>query len=123
DGAPVGVLELLDRRGRPTFDLDDMDLLGGFAEQVAVVLEMRRSRDSVAARVGAAIASLGGLAPEVGDALAGRVETLAARVAGDEESRRADELAGLVAAIARRGEAEHEACVAVLRAFADYLDS
>jgi GAF domain-containing protein len=123
DGTPAGVLELLDRQGQPAFDLDDMELLGMFAEQVAIVLELRRTQDTLAARVGQAMATLGGLPQETAAALGGRVEALAARVEGDEDARRASALAGLVAGIAARGDAEHEACVAVLRAFADYLDT
>lgn len=123
DGAPVGVLELLDRQGQPAFDLADMELLGMFAEQVAIVLELRRMHDSLAARVGRATATLGGLPPETAVAMGGRVEALVAKVEGDEEARRAGELAELVRTVAARGEAEHEACVAVLRAFADYVET
>ncbi len=122
-GTPVGVLELLDRQGQPTFDLDDMDLLAMFAEQLAAVLELRRSQQMLGARVGSALASLGGLPSETAGQVAARVQVIVDRVESDDQARRALELSSLVAAIAGRGEAEHEACVAVLRAFADYLDS
>jgi GAF domain-containing protein len=122
-GTPVGVLELLDRQGQPTFDLDDMDLLGMFAEQLAAVLELRRSQQMLGAGVGSALASLGGLPAETAGQVATRVQAIVDRVEGDDQARRALELSSLVAAISGRGEAEHEACVAVLRAFADYLDS
>jgi GAF domain-containing protein len=123
DGTPVGVLELLDRQGQPTFDLADMDLLGLFADQLAVVLDLRRSQSLFAARIGTAIAGIGGLPPDVSLALAGRVESLAGDVARDDAARRTHELAGLVAAIAGRGDAEYEACIGVLRAFAGYIDA
>jgi GAF domain-containing protein len=123
DGTPVGVLELLDRQGQPTFDLADMDLLGLFADQLAVVLDLRRSQSLFAARIGTAIAGIGGLPPDVSLALAGRVESLAGEVARDDAARRTHELAGLVAAIAGRGDAEYEACIGVLRAFAGYIDA
>ncbi len=122
-GTPVGVLELLDRQGQPTFDLDDMDLLGAFAEQIATVLELRRSQEMLGARVGSVLASLGGLPSEPAGRVAARVQAIVNRVEGDDQARRAYELSSLVAAIAGQGDAEHEACVAVLRAFADYLDS
>ncbi len=123
DGTPVGVLELLDRQDQPTFDLADMELLGMFADQVAVALDLRRSHELLGARIGAAIAALGGLTPEATRHLAERAEAFASRVRADETSRRTDELAEMVVAVANRGPAEQEACVAVLRAFADYLDA
>lgn len=121
DGTPVGVLELLDRQDQPTFDLDEMDLLGAFAEQVAAVLELRRGQQMLGARVGLALAALVGLPPEAARHIAERAQAFADRVEGDDQARRTREMSDLVAAIAGRGQAEHEACVAVLRAFADYL--
>lgn len=123
DGMPVGVLELLDRQDQPTFDLDDMDLLGAFAEQLAAVLELRRSHRILGARVGSALAALGRLPPETARDIAERAQAFADRVDGDHQARRTREMSDLVVAIAGRGRAEHEACLAVLRAFADYLDT
>lgn len=123
DGTPVGVLELLDRQGQPSFDLADMELLGAFADQLALVLDLRGAHQRLGARVGEAIAAIGGLPPEVARQLAARTEAFASRVEADEASRRTNELADLVATIANRGPAEHDACVAVLRAFSDYIDT
>lgn len=120
DGTPIGVLELLDRRRQPTFDLNDMELLGMFADQIALVIGMRRSHDLLAARLGTALASLGGLSSEAQQTLAVRTEPFAARVEADEASRRTDVLADLVASIADQGSAEYEACMAVLKAFSQY---
>lgn len=123
DGSPVGVLELLDRQGQPTFDLADMELLGVFAEQLALVLNLRRSHEVLGERLVATIASLGDLPPEATRRLASHAEGLATRVQTDEMSRRTNELADLVVTVAGRGPAAHEACVAVLRAFSDYADA
>jgi signal transduction protein with GAF and PtsI domain len=123
DGTPVGVLELLDRQGQETFDLDDMDLLSAFADQLALVLEMRRTHEMLGARVGAVIASLGDLPSGAATALVERVGALVERVETDVSSRRANELAALVVAISRSGQDEHEACTRVLRAFVDYLNA
>jgi len=123
DGTPVGVLELLDRQGQPTFDLDDMDLLGQFAEQLSIVLSLRRTQRMLDARVGEAIATIGGLSTEAARSLSGRVDALVASVEAEASFRRTRELAELVAAISARGDAEHRACLQVLRAFADYLDT
>lgn len=123
DGTPIGVLELLDRQEQPTFDLADIEMLGVFADQLALVLDLRRSQEMLGARVGGALAMLGGLPDETARHLASRVEAFTAKVEADESSRRTNELAELVAAISSRGSAEHEACVAVLRAFENYLDT
>lgn len=120
-GEPVGVLELLDRRGQPTYSLTDMELLGTFAEQLALVLEWRRSQASLGALVGQALAALGGLPPAMERHIAERASTFAAQVDADPVARRTAELAGLVATIAARGEAEYDACAGVLEAFVGYL--
>jgi len=121
DGAVLGVLELLERQGQPTYDLRDMELLGAFAQQAAMVLEQRRAHTSLAALVGRALAALGGLPPAVERTIAARTEAFAAAVETDPAARRTRELAELVATIAGRGEAEQRACVGVLEAFAAYL--
>jgi len=121
DGVMVGVLELLDRQGQPTFSLADMELLGAFAEQIALVLDLRRSQASLGALVGRSLAMLGGVSPEVERTIAERAEGFSARSEADPVSRRTVELAALVAAISRRGSAEYDACAAVLEAFAGYL--
>lgn len=119
DGTTVGVLELLDRQGQPTFSLADIELLGMFADQVATVLQMRRADGLLAGRLGGALASIGGIPEEV----RARLEALATQVEGDEATQRVASLAELVATIGSRGPAEHEMCVQVLTAVADYLDA
>jgi GAF domain-containing protein len=123
DGAPVGVLELLDRQGQPTFDLADIELLGMFADQLAVVLDLRRSHHALGARVGTVIAAFANLPPQTARVLSERAEGFASSVEADETSRRTHELAQLVVSVASRGPAEHEACLRVLSAFADYLET
>lgn len=117
----VGVIELLDRQSQPTYSLADMELLGLFATQVSQLLAQRRSDDLFASLIGHALSSLGGLPPEAERALTDRVTTLAASVAADPATRRAVALAELVEEIAGSGDAEHEACMGVLAAFAGYL--
>jgi GAF domain-containing protein len=120
DGSVIGVLELLDRQGAPTFSLDDMELLGRFAELCSLALAQRRAHAIHAALIGRSLAALGGLSPEVQRGLADRIERFAARVAADPVARRAHVLAERIAAIAARGEAEQRACEGVLEVFAEY---
>ena len=42
DGQTVGVLQVLDKRGSPTFSLRDMELLGVFASQAAAAIQAAR---------------------------------------------------------------------------------
>ena len=121
DGTIVGVLELLDRQGQPTYDLHDVGLLGDFAQQAAIVLEHRRAHASLAALVGRALATLGGLPPEAEQAIAARAAGFAASVEADPSTRQTMELAELVATVSGSGPAAHRACVGVLQAFAEYL--
>lgn len=121
DGVTVGVLELLDRQGQPSFSLADMELLGAFAEQLALVIDLRRSQSSLGALVGRSLAMLGGVSPAIERTIADHAAGFAARIDADPVSRRTVELAGLVAAIASRGAAEYDACTGVLEAFAGYL--
>lgn len=123
DSSPIGVLELLDRQDQPTFSLADMELLGIFADQVATVLEMRRSHDLLGARIGAVIATLAGLPEESRTALMRHTQAYVDRVQADDTAQQTETLATLVASIASRGPAEHAMCVEVLTAIANYLES
>ena len=123
DGTVVGVLELLDRQGQATYDLVDMETLGGFAEQIGIVLEQRRSATALTVLVGRSLAAVGGLPLAVERGLAERAAALAASMERDEAGSRTLALAELVATVARRGPAAQQACLDVLRAFAGYLEA
>ena len=51
----VGVLELLDREGAPSYSSADMATLGLFANQAAVAIEQSRARGNLAALLGEAL--------------------------------------------------------------------
>jgi GAF domain-containing protein len=118
DGSVVGVLELLDRQGQPTYDLADIELLGFFASQLAIVLEQRQSIASATALVAHAIRNLTGIPEDAARTLQAQI-TKAADDA-DATGGGTRQLAELVARIASRGPEEQTACRAVLAAFADY---
>ena len=119
DEEVVGVLELLDRQGAPTYGARDIEILGLFANQAAVAIELSRAQGSVAALLEGALRTSGAAegSPDerAGDFLAGVEE--------DVSHRRALELARLVGGISRRGEQESAACLTILQGFADYLRS
>ena len=118
----IGVLELLDKEGAPSFSADDMDALGLFANQAAVAIEQSRTHRNLAALVGEVSSRSRGRADEERPGLRQRAHAFAAQIeADDADYRQALDLARLVQEIAWQGEHEHEACQAILRGFADYL--
>ncbi len=121
DGEVIGVLELLDRQGAPSYSLADMDLLGHFATLCASALIQRRADTLQATIIGQALHALTGLPDEAATTLSERTQAFANRVAADPAAQRARTLAGQVAAIAARGDAEQRACEGILAIFAEYI--
>ena len=119
----VGVLELLDREGAPSFNASDMGALGLFANQAAVAIEQSRAQGNLAALLGGVLGSLGGLAEHRKESLREDARSFVDGVEEDAAHRRALELAGLVREISHRGEEEFAACRTILEGFAEYLRS
>lgn len=124
DEEVIGVLELLDREGSPTYGAGDIATLGLFANQAAVAIEQSRAQGSIGALLRETLRSSGG---GEGDYRAGALEErageFAAGVEGEGSHLRALELARLVGEISRRGERETAACLTILEGFAEYLRS
>ncbi len=119
----IGVLELLDREGAPSFNASDMQALGLFANQAAVAIEQSRAQGNLAALLGGVLGSLGGLPDHRKEGLREEVGSFVAGVEEDAAHRRALELAELVREISRQGEEEFVACRTILEGFAGYLRS
>lgn len=119
--AVIGVLELLDKEGAPSFGTGDMAALGLFANQAAVAIEQSRTQRNVGALLAQLLGSPGD-APDIHSrSLGEKASAFATEAEEDPAHRRALELAALVREIARRGEEESRACAAILRGFAGYL--
>jgi putative methionine-R-sulfoxide reductase with GAF domain len=122
----IGVLELLDKEGAPSFSPTDMALLGLFANQAAVAIEQSRTHRNLAALIGEVLGSLdGGGGPsttEIED-MRGGLRVFAQGMEDSPAYRQAVELARLVQEIAWQGEAELKLCHSILTSFADYLRS
>lgn len=113
----LGVMEVLDKIDAPAFGMQDMELLGIFARQAALAIEMSQGLE----RLGAALVEgLKGLAgPSAGDPADALLTALAARPAGPA---REDlwALAALLNEFSRLGEDERQTALKVLGAFAEY---
>jgi len=119
----VGVLELLDREGAPSYSSSDMATLGLFANQAAVAIEQSRARGNLAALLGEALRTPGGGSDHRKEGLAEGAKSFSDRLEEDAAYQRALELAALVREISRAGAEEHAACLAILESFAGYLRS
>jgi GAF domain-containing protein len=84
-GAPVGVLQVLDKRSTPTFSLRDMDLMAVFARQAAAAIEASAIQRDTRRLIGSVLVQLadGELDAEGVDAL---VAAATADLDRDEES-------------------------------------
>ncbi len=120
----VGVLELLDREGAPSYSSADMATLGLFANQAAVAIEQSRNQRSLAALIATILGSLGEIPDHRREGLLEESRSFVGRLEeGEPSHRRALELAALVREISQKGEEEHRACQTMLRGFAEYLRS
>ena len=119
----IGVLELLDREGAPSYSAADIATLGLFANQAAVAIEQSRNQGNLAALLGDVLGSLGELPDHRREGLLEDARSFAGGVQEDAAYRRALELARLVREISHRGEEEHASCRAILEGFAGYLRS
>ena len=117
----IGVLELLDKEGAPSFGPADMEALGYFANQAAIAIEQSRAHWSLAALVGELLESFVRLEDDDRRRWRAQLRAFAEDVAASPTYRQAIELARLVQQIAQQGEHELHACEVILRGFADYL--
>lgn len=119
----IGVLELLDKEGAPSFSPADIDALFLFGNQAAVAIEQSRTQASLSALLSEVLASLEGLSDGQRQWLQERGEAFAASQEEDTTYRTALELARLVQEIAARGAPEVMLCRHILQGIAGYTRS
>jgi GAF domain-containing protein len=117
----IGVLELLDKLGAPSFDAADMETLGLFANQAAVAIEQSRTHRHLAALLGETLGVFSEATDHSDSRLQEQARTFAEDVEEDAAYQQALELARLVHEIVYQGENEREACRTILSGFANYL--
>lgn len=118
----IGVMEVLDKISAPSFGMQDMELLGVFAQQAAIAIDQSQQMDELGRAVLSGIDQL--LVHDGADQPSQIRRALEAGI-DDDQTLRGEmmELAGLFFEIGRAGEAERQACLQILTAFRDYLRS
>jgi transcriptional regulator with GAF, ATPase, and Fis domain len=118
----IGVLELLDKDGAPSFSTTDMESLGLFANQAAVAIEQSRTHRNLASLIGEVLGSLGSTFEQQSPGLQQRAHTFASHIEEhDVAYLHVRELAQLVREIASHGEREVAFCRTFLQGYAEYL--
>jgi len=115
----IGVLELMDKAGGRSFTPADIETLGGFGTQAAIVIEQSRLQTSVSGLIGLLLSS-----PDRAGAAAGAGTAARAFAATLQEAssyQETLELAQLVRQFASLGELERQLCASLLRGQLQYF--
>jgi GAF domain-containing protein len=119
----IGVFEMIDKLGAPTFTTEDMRVLGMFANQAAIAIELSRTYRHVAPLMVELLATLGESDSGRRISLAERAISFSADLEDEVSYQEALDLAKLVQEIAWKGDEERVAVLTILRGFVDYLRS
>lgn len=121
DDRIIGVMEVLDKIDATSFDLQDMDLLGMFAQQAAMAIDMSQQIDSIEQTL---VQGLKRLAKSDKSEDSAELQSALDRSPnGDNRPSDLLELADLFNEISALGEAERKTCLQVLNVFAEYRKS
>jgi len=111
----LGVMEVLDKINAPAFGLQDMELLGLFAQQAAIAIFQAQQYD----RIGEALVR--GLKQLVAAESADLFRALEEDTGDEARAHDLLALADLFNSISELGEAERKTCLQILAAFGDYV--
>jgi GAF domain-containing protein len=117
----IGVMEVLDKIDAASFGVQDMELMGMFAQQAALAIDQSQQIENIERALVLGLKRLVNT-----DASQASTELLSALEASlNEDSRVPDhlELAELFNELSGLGEAERKACIQVLKVFAEYRRS
>lgn len=117
----TGVLELLDKQGAATFSPNDMHILGLFANQAAVAIELSSTTNDLDRLLARLLETQPGLYGAESERLKEHLRFIDSDKEAQQTYTRALNLAQLVQEITWRGENEYKACEAILQGFATYL--
>ncbi len=118
DDRVIGVMEVLDKIDSTSFSMQDMELMGLFAQQAAMAIDQSQQIDEIQGSMVRALKRLAKAdrskpSPELQAALDKSLEKR-------EEMIDLLELADLFNRISSRGDAERTACIQILNVFAEY---
>jgi len=120
----IGVLELLDKIGAPSFSPSDMEVLGLFANLAAVAIEQSRTHETLGAFVGQAVQSLGGISDERRSELRREAQAFARHMEEEDAAHEQSlEIARLIREIVAQGDDAVRAVQTILGGFAEYCRS
>ena len=115
----IGVMEVLDKINAPSFGMQDMELLGLFAQQAAIAIHQSQQVDRIGEALVRGIKQLVAADPSAESADLIR----ALEEAPGDDARDLLALADAFNAVSELGEAEHKTCLQILSAFGDYVRS
>ncbi|MCK4899167.1 MAG: hypothetical protein KAS38_10335, partial [Anaerolineales bacterium] len=118
----IGVMEVLDKIDAPSFGMQDMELLGVFANQAAIAINQSQQYDLLGE------ALITGLQDLVAEEQNIETDAISRALTGTDESdetlrRDMLELARLINQLSSGGEAERKVCLQLLAAFGNYVQS
>lgn len=118
DDRIIGVMEVLDKINAASFDMQDMELLGMFAQQAAMAIDQSQQIESIEEALVLGLQRLAGADPGQDSA---EIQSVLGQ-ALEQKSRMPElmELADLFYDISLLGEAERKACLQVLNVFSEY---
>jgi GAF domain-containing protein len=116
----IGVMEVLDKISAPSFGIQDMELLGLFARQAALAIDLSQQTAHIAA---ALVAGLKQLASAESLEFPELIASLSRGAELDSQAMEALAVAELFNDLVSSGDAERQACLRILQTFADYSRS
>lgn len=117
----IGVMSVLDKIDSPSFNMEDMELLGLFARQASIAIYQSQQYSQINTSLTQGIKAILGNEGSIPD-LEGSFGFLREEQ-GDETEKDLLRLAELFNSISKLGEAERRACLQILKAFHDYADA
>jgi putative methionine-R-sulfoxide reductase with GAF domain len=119
----IGVMELLDKEGGESFTVGDMEAMGLFANLAAVAIVQSRTHSKMGVLVVDIVEGVDGVADYDRDGLTAQARDFTEDLGRDSGYLNALRLARLVQQIVHHGDAASDACVGILRSFAEFLRS
>jgi len=118
DDRVIGVMEVLDKIDATSFDLQDMELMGMFAQQAAMAIDQSQQIDKIQESLVRGLKRL--LKEDKAHDSTGLRSALDQSLQDSDQMIDLLELADLFNQISALGDAERKACIQVLQVFADY---